>query len=152
MALERNGVIFLNQAAGSLFRELAEDLSKVWPQSTLLTGYLDTIRCDVDPCLHIVPAPRYDRSSYFSRFMSWAKYFFKALWFVWKQPKDSKLFIVSNPPFLGLAGLFFKCVRKQRYVMLVYDIYPDLLVALGKSITTPKKGGLMVLRLFCGSQ
>lgn len=125
-------IIFLNQAAGPLFRELAEDLAKVWPQSILLTGNPDTIRCDVDPCLHIEPAPGYDRNSYFSRFMSWVKYFFKALWFAWKQPKDSILFIVSNPPFLGLVGLFFKYVRRQRYVVLVYDIYPDMLIVLGR--------------------
>ena len=120
-------IIFLNQVAGPLFRELAEDLAKVWPQSLLLTGNPDTICCDVDPRLNIEPSPEYDRSSYFSRFVSWVKYFFKALWFVWKQSRDSTLFIVSNPPFLGLVGLFFKYVRRQRYVVLVYDIYPDML-------------------------
>jgi len=125
-------IIFLNQAAGPLFRELAEDLAKVWPQSILLTGNPDTICCDVDSLLHIEPAPEYNRSSYFSRFVSWVKYFFKALWFVWKQSKDSTLFIVSNPPFLGLVGLFFKYVRRQRYVVLVYDIYPDMLIGLGR--------------------
>jgi len=128
----RGKIVFLNQMAGPLFRELAEDLAKVWPQSVLFTGHPDTVRRSGEPCLHIEPAPGYDRSSYFSRFMSWIKYFFKALWFVWRQPKDSTLFIVSNPPFLGLAGLFFKCVRRQRYVMLVYDVYPDLLIALGR--------------------
>lgn len=125
-----NRIIFLNQMAGPLFRELAEDLAKVWPQSVLFTGHPDTVHHSGESCLHIKPAPGYDRSSYFSRFMSWIKYFFKALWFVWKQPKESMLFIVSNPPFLGLAGLFFKYFRRQRYVMLVYDIYPDLLIAL----------------------
>ncbi|MCK4823243.1 glycosyltransferase family 4 protein, partial [bacterium] len=132
MEQERNRIIFLNQMAGPLFRELAEDLAKVWPQSVLFTGHPDTVCCDVDPCLHIKPAPRYDRSSYFNRFVSWVKYFFKALWFVWRRPKNSTLFIVSNPPFLGLAGLFFKRVRRQRYVMLVYDVYPDFLVPLGR--------------------
>lgn len=131
-------IIFLNQSAGPLFRELAEDMAKVWPQSILLTGNLDTICCNVDPRLHIEPAPGYDRSNYFSRFISWIKYFLKALWFVWEQPKDSTLFIVSNPPFLGLVGLFFKCIQKQRYVMLVYDIYPDMLIGLGKL-----KGGVI---------
>jgi len=125
-------IIFLNQATGPLFRELAEDVAKIWPESILLTGNPDTICCNVDPRLHIEPAPGYDRSNYFSRFMSWIKYFFKALWFVWKQPKNSTLFIVSNPPFLGLVGLFFKYIRRQRYVVLVYDIYPDMLIGLGR--------------------
>lgn len=132
MGEKGNRIIFLNQMAGPLFRELAEDLAKVWPQSVLFTGHPDTVHRSRESNLHIESAPGYDRSSYFSRFMSWLKYFFKALWFVWRQPKDSTLFIVSNPPFLGFVGLFFKCVRRQRYVMLIYDIYPDLLIALGR--------------------
>jgi hypothetical protein len=132
MGKKGNGIVFLNQMAGPLFRELAEDLAKIWPQSVLFTGHPDTVRCNVYSCLHIEPAPEYNRKNYFSRFMSWMSYFFKALWFVWKQPKDSTLFMVSNPPFLGLAGLLFKCMRRQRYMMLVYDIYPDLLIALEK--------------------
>jgi len=118
--------------AGPLFRELAEDLAEVWPQSVLLTGHPDTVSYIGKSSLHIEPAPGYDRTNYFSRFISWVKYFFKALSFIWKQPRNSRLFIVSNPPFLGLAGLFFKVLRRQRYVMLVYDIYPDLLIALNR--------------------
>ena len=129
---EKYKIIFLNQAAGPLFRELAEDVAKIWPQSVLFTGNPDTVHRSRESCLHIEPAPGYDRSSYFSRFRSWVKYFFKVLWFVWKQPKNATLFIVSNPPFLGLVGLFFKRVRMQRYVMLVYDIYPDMLIGLGR--------------------
>ena len=132
MGREGNRIIFLNQMAGPLFRELAEDIAKVWPQSVLFTGHPDTVNYSGESCLYIEPAPGYDRSSYFSRFVSWIKYFLKALWFVWKQPKDSMLFITSNPPFLGLTGLFFKCFRRQRYVILVYDIYPDALIALGR--------------------
>jgi glycosyltransferase involved in cell wall biosynthesis len=128
----RDRIIFLNQMAGPLFRELAEDLAKVWPRSTLYTGHPDTICRDEGACLHIKTAPAYNRRNYFSRFVSWVHYFFKALGFVWSRPKNSILFIVSNPPFLGLAGLFFKWIRGQRYVVLVYDIYPDLLVALGR--------------------
>jgi glycosyltransferase involved in cell wall biosynthesis len=41
------------------------------------------------------------------------------------------LFLVSNPPFLGLVGYVFKRLRRQRYVVLIYDIFPDGLVRLG---------------------
>lgn len=132
MGKKGNRIIFLNQMAGPLFRELAEDLAKVWPQSVLFTGHPDTVHRSGESCLHIEPAPGYDRSNYFSRFVSWVKYFFKALWFVWRQSKDSTLFIVSNPPFLGLVGLLFRMIRNQRYVVLIYDIYPDILVGVGR--------------------
>ena len=127
-----NRIIFLNQMAGPLFRELAEDLASVWPQSILYTGHPDTICRNGDGILHIKTAPAYNRHNYLTRLVSWIHYFFKALGFVWVRPPNTILFIVSNPPFLGLAGLFFKLIRRQKYVVLVYDIYPDLLIALGR--------------------
>ena len=43
----------------------------------------------------------------------------------------SLLFMVTMPPFLGFVGLVFKKIRKQKYVVLVYDILPDALVSGG---------------------
>jgi glycosyltransferase involved in cell wall biosynthesis len=124
--------IFLNQTTGPLFRELAEDISRVWPHSTLFTGNNDLNNKIEYENLSVKTAPVYDRRNYLTRSYSWALYFFRALLFVWLNPKDSILFIVSNPPFLGLVGLLFKLIRGQRYVVLVYDIYPDLLIQLNR--------------------
>ena len=38
--------------------------------------------------------------------------------------------IVSNPPFLHLIGYFLFLLRKQKYVLLIHDIYPDVAVVL----------------------
>ncbi len=39
--------------------------------------------------------------------------------------------IVSNPPFLHFIGYLLYLLRKQKYVLLIYDIYPDVAVTLG---------------------
>jgi glycosyltransferase involved in cell wall biosynthesis len=39
-------------------------------------------------------------------------------------------FIVSNPPILHFVGYFLKILRRQNFVLLVYDLYPDLPIAL----------------------
>jgi glycosyltransferase involved in cell wall biosynthesis len=124
-------IVLLNQAAGPLFRELAEDLAKVWFPSLLYTGHLHTHVFTGNDRLVIKDAPEYDRRSNLKRLVSWSSYFFSALWVVAWQSHRALLFIVSNPPFLGLLGFFYKLVRGQKYVILVYDIYPDLLLGLG---------------------
>jgi glycosyltransferase involved in cell wall biosynthesis len=63
---------------------------------------------------------------------SWGKYFVYALYQCIKTPSKTLLFFVSNPPFLALIGYLLRKIRKQQYVVLVYDIHPDLLVALGR--------------------
>lgn len=118
--------------AGPLFRELAEYLAKAWAPAMLYTGHPHTVSHKEIECLNIISAPEYNRTNNLNRLLSWMNYFVKAVNTIWKKPKNTLLFIVSNPPFLGLVGLLFKWSRGQQYVMLVYDIYPDLLIGLGR--------------------
>lgn len=118
--------------AGPLFRELAEDLSERWSPCLLYTGHPDTIRWSQGGNLYVKEAPVYDRQNYLTRFFSWIHYFFRAIRLLATQQKHTMIFIVSNPPFLGLAGLIFQLIKRMRYVILVYDVYPDILVCMGK--------------------
>jgi glycosyltransferase involved in cell wall biosynthesis len=117
--------------AGPLFRELAEDISKHWPVGELLTGHPDTLKAGQKEFMRIVPAPMYDRSGgYILRLWSWFKYLFCAFFQCLRTNKDTVLFLVV-PPFLEPTAYFFKKLRKQRFVVLVYDIYPDSLINFG---------------------
>lgn len=124
-------VIFLNQMAGPLFRELSEDISKEWTPSLLITGHPDTLRAPRIGSLRIVGAPAYRTESNTVRFMSWLRYTFCALVQCWRQPRSALLFLVSNPPILGIVGYLSKRLRGQRYVFLIHDIYPDVLINFG---------------------
>jgi len=124
-------IVFLNQMAGQLFRELIEDMAKEWSPSLLYSGYPHTTLTQDNESIIFATGPRYDRQSTIKRISSWLHFFIKSFFVVGGQPKSALLFIVSNPPFLGLVGLFFKLDRKQKYVVLVYDVYPDVLIALG---------------------
>jgi glycosyltransferase involved in cell wall biosynthesis len=124
-------IIFLNQMVGLLFRELAEDISKEWSPSLLFTGHPDTLWSDRTDSLSIMAAPEYKRKNYLSRLLSGIRYVFYVLLRCWRLPRSTLLFLVSNPPFLGLIGYLFRRLRGQHYVVLVYDIYPDMLVQFG---------------------
>ncbi|MBI4667957.1 MAG: glycosyltransferase family 4 protein [Elusimicrobia bacterium] len=124
-------VIFLNQAAGPLFWELAEDTAKDLGCSLIITGR-GNIGKRAHPALSALAAPDYRRHGYAARLGSWVHFFLFALYKVWSGPPGALLFIVSNPPFLPLLGYIMRRFRRQPYVVLVYDIYPDLLVRLGR--------------------
>src|SRR5450631_3218132 len=115
-------VMFLNQTVGALFRELVEDSSKTFAPVILYSGSIPE-HLYTDNTLTVIAAPTHNRSSNLTRLVSWLHYFATALLSVMSLRSRSLLFIVSNPPFLGLVGLFFKLLRKQKYVVLVYDIY-----------------------------
>jgi len=118
--------------AGPLFRELAQDVSDSAGSCVLFTGHPDTLKSPPARCLCIRKAPRYVRRTYLSRVLSWATYFFYVLFRCWCLGAGPVLFLVSNPPFLGLIGYFLKRLRGQSYVVLVYDIHPDVLISFGR--------------------
>ncbi|MDC0613343.1 glycosyltransferase family 4 protein [Akkermansiaceae bacterium] len=125
-------ILFLNQVAGPLFRELAEDIAISFGKAELLSGHMDDIAREMSPALDIVPGPDYDRSNLLARGWSWSRFLFRALRMVFRSSPDRMLFIVSNPPFLPLVGWLASVIRGQRYCMLVYDVYPAVLIKLGK--------------------
>lgn len=47
-----------------------------------------------------------------------------ALWLLFNIKKDQSLFIVSNPPFIGLIGVLLSIVKGTRYVFLLQDLFP----------------------------
>jgi glycosyltransferase involved in cell wall biosynthesis len=130
--MKDNRILFLNQVAGPLFRELAEDIAISFGSAELLSGHMDDIAREMSPALDIVPGPDYDRRNLLTRAWSWSRFFFRALRMAFRSSPDRMLFIVSNPPFLPLVGWLASVLRGQRYCMLVYDVYPAVLVQLGK--------------------
>jgi glycosyltransferase involved in cell wall biosynthesis len=138
-SVKRPRIIFLNQMAGPLFRELAEDISREWSPSLLFTGHPDTINRRQTASLCIKAAPKYQRRSYISRVISWFNYCVYVLFRCLLLNSDAILFLVA-PVFVGMIGYLFKRLRGQRYVVLVYDITPDGFIKFGHL----KESGLIV--------
>lgn len=126
--------LLFNQATGVLFRQLAEDLSAAMPQECVLyTGNADEVRQELPPDsrLQVIKAPYYDRSSKIWKAISWARYTIGASFRIATARRSDYLLIVSNPPILALWLWMITWVRNLRYGMLVYDIYPDVVVQAG---------------------
>ena len=126
--------LLFNQATGVLFRQLAEDVSAALPQpSVLYTGNAHEVLEELPQHsrLVVVKAPYYDRSSKLWKAVSWLRYTLGASIRIATARKTDFLLIVSNPPLLALWLWAITWFRDLRYGMLVYDIYPDVVVQAG---------------------
>ena len=123
-------ILFLNQMAGPLFRELAEDLSAKMPKiSTLFTGHADTLAIgSSNKKLNIYKAPPYNKRSKLFRLLSWINYSLFAFWKMLMADKNTIIFITSNPPLLNFFALLVSLIKRTRYIVLVYDMHVDVLV------------------------
>jgi len=129
-----NRLIMLNQMAGPLFRELAEDLAPLYENGCILmTGHPDTIRQQDSQNSKLVKkkGPTYNRSSKFRRVQSWLSYVLVSTRYILSAKSGDAILLVSNPPILGPWVWLLTRFNATPYCILVYDIHPEVLIRLG---------------------
>ena len=122
-------LLILNQMAGPMTWELAEDGGEMLGCVAMLTGHPDTLQKSHEKVL-LYPAAAYQRGSFARRALSWLHYAIQAFFWLWRWPADIPVLLFSNPPILCWVGWLMKRLRGQRYSVMVHDIYPDILVRL----------------------
>ena len=78
-----------------------------------------------------LPSTHLDKNRAVGRIINGMTFFLSAFFALLSRPSNEVLFIVSNPPILPLIGLLLRRLRRQRFIYLVYDIYPDIAEKLG---------------------
>jgi glycosyltransferase involved in cell wall biosynthesis len=124
-------VILLKQTAPDriYFMDLARDLASEIGSSIAVTS--EATPGHVGD-LTVLSGPAYRRSSAFARLWTWARYFLYALWVTTRTGRNPLLFIVAQPPYLPLIGYLRNLILRQPYVVWVDDVYPDVLVRMGR--------------------
>lgn len=124
-------LLILNQMAGPMTWELAEDAGESLGCVAMLTGHPDTLAKATTEKVQLYPAASYVRGSFACRAWSWFQYSWQAFFWLWRWPKEIPILLFSNPPILCWLGWLMKKLRRQHYAVMVHDIYPNVLVSVG---------------------
>lgn len=117
--------------------ELLEDLGRQGVQCELVTGWLDW-PSDQPPPFAVRRAAALVKASSWKRLWAWGRFTLQAMAAAVRRRRWPML-VVSNPPWTMLAMPLLRRLTGLRYVLLVYDIYPDVMERMG----TLRPGGLL---------
>src|SRR5436189_4264808 len=120
----KESIVFINQNAGYLMIDIIHAHTQ-YQQRAIITGKLVSRNKSLDDAVVVEKIITYNRSSAIKRLFTWFWGFVQILWLVKTKYRKSDLFIITNPPFAVFIPLF--CNNK--FSVLIYDIYPDALVA-----------------------
>ncbi len=121
-------LLMMGQVEGTILLEYAASFADRFGPTVVHTGSrFDGDRRD----LVVIPAPKYDNSSIWTRAVTWTKYLLHALWVALTTPGSPVLLVSTNPPLLPWVALICRKLRRMRYVVRVLDVYPDVLVRRG---------------------
>lgn len=126
-------------STAQLMTELAEDLASKGFRVKVITGqptYIKSKRLtgrEVYKGVEIerLSCTRFNKNSPIGRILNWLSFTMLAFSRLLFSSDRSPLFIVSTPPFLFVVGYLLNCLRDQRYICLIYDLYPEIAEKLG---------------------
>src|SRR4051812_1053271 len=119
MSRTRPRLLILNQMAGPLGWEHAEDSARRWGGVFLHTGHPDILAKGDTDRLRICPAPPYHRGTLRQRAVSWLRYLVAASFWLRKYPVGSPLLLYSNPPMLPWLGYLRRRLFGQPYAVMI---------------------------------
>jgi len=127
-------LFILNQMAGPLFIDLTTELSSYFSEgSVLYTSHPDAVSkfSSHYPNIKLVLSPNYNRESLIKRLISWFKYLIGSSYLILSSRKYDIFLLSTNPPLLAIWFWILSRVKKTSYCIVVYDIYPEVLVSSG---------------------
>src|SRR5437762_14292837 len=80
--------------------------------------------------IHRFGINRLDKRSKIGRVLKLITFIFGVLFKLLFTRSKPDLLIVSNAPLLGILGLLSRVLRRQKYICIIEDVYPDLAVKL----------------------
>jgi glycosyltransferase involved in cell wall biosynthesis len=121
-------LIVINQTVGPAFLDWLPRLAAVSGPIALWSGNAPPV---LGPEITVRRFTPYENSSAGRRLITWVKFTLAATWQLLRQGGDAPLFVVSNPPFMALVARWLRVMQDRRYGLLEWDIYPQILIAMG---------------------
>lgn len=78
--------------------------------------------------VHRCWGPNFGRRSFVGRILDLASFCLLASWKIIFAPRVDSVLFLTNPPFLAILGAWLKKIRKERFVYVLMDVYPDVAV------------------------
>lgn len=126
MSEKRKTYYLINQSCGPLFIDIVNEFISQDCKTILITGQINSIHNDLKEDVKIINSFRYNRISHLKRIFSWVLFSLHIFTYVFLSSKTSVWLISTNPPFVPWLIPLIK-IRGAKTVLLVYDIYPELL-------------------------
>lgn len=117
-------MVFVNQASGELFSDVVDRLRHLAGPHFLIAGSSYRQWNDVK----YLECHSLQKTSPIRRILTWGLFTSEAFCHLLRHSARQHILFVTNPPMTMWMGPLFKTFRRNKYSLLVYDIYPDVLI------------------------
>lgn len=132
--------IYIVQVTRQLSIDILNEFSAQGEEIHLITGIVESNYKALDPKIKVTSFIKHNSISTIKRLFTWSLFTILSFFYVLFSSKKKELILVTTPPFILFIGLFLKKVRNQNYHLIIWDLYPDVLINFGSL----KKSSLII--------
>jgi glycosyltransferase involved in cell wall biosynthesis len=126
--MEAKKYIYIVQVTRQLSIDIINEFAGRSHPVVLLTGSIEKQHTGLHQKVKIKLFNRYRNSSMTGRIFSGLWFHLRCFFYVLFHGRKAELILVSTPPFIPFLGLFFFRWRQQKFHLLIWDLYPDVLI------------------------
>jgi len=123
--------IYIVQVTRQLSIDIVNDFVEQGAEIRLITGVVESNYKALDSKVKVTSFIKYNNSSSFKRLFTGTWFTICALFFLLFSGRKKELILVTTPPFIIFLGWFFKKIRNQKYHLIIWDLYPDVIINFG---------------------
>jgi glycosyltransferase involved in cell wall biosynthesis len=123
--------IYIVQVTRQLSIDIINNFVKQGAEIHLITGIVESNYEPLDPTVKVTRLINHNSTSTLKRLFTWGVFTFLSFFYVLFSSKKKELILVTTPPFIIFIGLFLKKIRNQKYHLVIWDLYPDVLINFG---------------------
>ena len=122
-------LLYIDQLVGPTSLDIINALTRHYTVHLYCGGIIKTY-AELSPEVRLFNRPAYSKKSMSSRVISWFSFYFltvPSVLFV----RKPEVFLVSNPPLNFFFGYVLNRIFGTRFTLLLFDIYPDIIIQSG---------------------
>jgi hypothetical protein len=117
-------IVFINQATGYLTIDIVNRFVSSFDEVALIAGSIRIQDTELNGKVRVSKIIRYNREGVVKKALSWFIGSVQILWLLLFHYRDCEIFFTTLPPTAYLMTFF---LRKRKFSVLFYDIYPEAL-------------------------
>lgn len=123
-------IVFINQATGYLTIDIINEFASAYEKVALVTGSIRVQDVKINEKVNVVKITKYNRGGILKKSFSWLVGTLQIYWLLLFRFRSYEIFLTTLPP---TAYLLTMILRKRKFSILFYDIYPEALKILNIS-------------------
>lgn len=120
--------VYIVQVTRQLSIDIINCFASQGHEVCLLTGTIESNYEPLHPEIKVTFYIKYNNLSNFGRVVTGVIFHLQVFFHLLFLGKKYELIFVTTPPSVIFLGLLFKKIRKQNYHLIIWDLYPDVLV------------------------